>query len=91
MIHIYIYTYNTYTYYIEQMYTCHIPIKLNTGISRWFSTGRWNVEVFVHVKYCVGGQPAVGDEVTFDIESFGWMAEDPSETTLNYMGSCQAY
>eukprot|EP00438_Fugacium_kawagutii_P001235 Skav223431 [mRNA] locus=scaffold350:518106:521308:+ [translate_table: standard] len=25
-------------------------------------------QVFVHVKYCIGGQPAVGDEVTFDIE-----------------------
>ena len=28
-------------------------------------------QVFVHVKYCIGGQPAVGDEVTFDIELFG--------------------
>ena len=28
-------------------------------------------QVFVHVKYCIGGQPAVGDEVTFDIELLG--------------------
>ena len=36
------------------------------------STGLFSMaQVFVHVKYCIGGQPAVGDEVTFDIELFG--------------------
>lgn len=35
------------------------------------------VDVFVHVKYCVGGQPAVGDEVTFDIEKNPKCPEQP--------------
>eukprot|EP00913_Durusdinium_trenchii_P000555 g511.t1 len=35
------------------------------------------VDVFVHVKYCIGGQPAVGDEVTFDIEKNPKCPEQP--------------
>jgi len=61
---------------------------LSKSTSRYFpvifeTTGRLNGdEVFVHVKYCIGGQPAVGDEVTFDIESFGWDPEDPKANHL---------
>ena len=49
----------------------HVQTKDDQSLSKWYCIKQNASQVFVHVKYCIGGQPAVGDEVTFDIELFG--------------------
>ncbi|CAJ1373482.1 unnamed protein product [Effrenium voratum] len=52
-------------------------VKSFNPVKGWGFIDCCGVDVFVHVKYCVSGQPAVGDVVTFDIEKNPKCPEQP--------------